>query len=126
MTTGTFAAVQAEPQTESDRQRTSELEVSQSLALRYSELAHTFEARPVDSVLRGFDIVISGLLLVLFSPVIILMSLAILVTSGRPILYIGPKSSDVHLLCTASESASRYSQVDVGDAEAVFRTLEQM
>ena len=91
MTTGTFAAVQAEPQTESDRQRTSELEVSQSLALRYSELAHTFEARPVDTVLRGFDIVISGLLLVLFSPVILLMSLAILVTSGRPILYSGAR-----------------------------------
>jgi lipopolysaccharide/colanic/teichoic acid biosynthesis glycosyltransferase len=91
MSTGTFAAVQAEPQTESDAQRTSELEVSQSLAIRYSELAHTFEPRPVDAVLRGFDIVISGLLLVLFSPVIILMSLAILVTSGRPILYSGAR-----------------------------------
>ena len=91
MTTGTFAAVQAEPQTESDRQRTSELEVSQSLAIRYAELAHTFDARPVDTVLRGFDIVISGLLLVLFSPVILLMSLAILVTSGRPILYSGAR-----------------------------------
>jgi lipopolysaccharide/colanic/teichoic acid biosynthesis glycosyltransferase len=91
VSTGTFAAVQAEPQTESDAQRTSELEVSQSIAIRYGELAHTFEPRRVDAVLRGFDVVISALLLVLFSPIIILMSLAILVTSGRPILYSGAR-----------------------------------
>jgi len=91
MSTGTFAAVQAEPQTESEAQRTSELEISQSIAIGYSELAHTFEPRAVDAVLRGFDIVISAFLLLLFSPIIILLSLAILLTSGRPILYSGAR-----------------------------------
>jgi lipopolysaccharide/colanic/teichoic acid biosynthesis glycosyltransferase len=91
VSTSTFAAVQAEPQSERDAQRTTELERSQALAIRYSELAHTFEPRPVDTVLRGFDIVISALLLVLFSPVILLLALGILVTSGRPILYSGAR-----------------------------------
>jgi lipopolysaccharide/colanic/teichoic acid biosynthesis glycosyltransferase len=91
VSTSTFAAVQAEPQSERDAQRTTELERSQALAIRYSELAHTFEPRPVDTVLRGFDIVISATLLVLFSPVILLLGLGILVTSGRPILYSGAR-----------------------------------
>jgi lipopolysaccharide/colanic/teichoic acid biosynthesis glycosyltransferase len=91
VSTGTFAAVQAEPQTASDAQRTTELEISQSIAIRYSELAHTFAPRPVDAVLRGFDVAISTLLLLVFSPVIVLLALAILVTSGRPILYSGAR-----------------------------------
>jgi lipopolysaccharide/colanic/teichoic acid biosynthesis glycosyltransferase len=91
VSTGTFQAVQAEPQTAADRARTTELESSQSIAERYSALAHTFEPRPVDTVLRGFDIAISGVLLLIFSPLIVLFSLAILVTSGRPILYSGAR-----------------------------------
>jgi lipopolysaccharide/colanic/teichoic acid biosynthesis glycosyltransferase len=91
VSTGTFAAIQVEPQSESDAQRTTELEVSQSIAIRYADLAHTFSPRPVDAVLRGFDIMISALLLLVFSPIIVLLALAILLTSGRPILYLGAR-----------------------------------
>ncbi|MGZ4202482.1 MAG: sugar transferase [Thermoleophilaceae bacterium] len=91
MSTGTFQAVQAEPQTAADAQRTTELESSQSIAERYSQLAHTFEPRPVDAVLRAFDIVIAGVLLLVFSPIIAVFALAILVTTGRPILYSGAR-----------------------------------
>lgn len=34
--------------------------------------------------------------------------------SGRPILYVGPKSSDVHLLCS-QQSTAPYEQVEIGD-----------
>jgi lipopolysaccharide/colanic/teichoic acid biosynthesis glycosyltransferase len=91
MSTGTFAAVQAEPQSESDAQRTTELEVTQAIAIRYADLAHMLSPRPVDAVLRGFDVVISAVLLALFSPVLVLLALAILLTSGRPILYSGAR-----------------------------------
>ena len=91
MSTGTIPVVQPEPQPAGEARRTAELEASQSLAHRYAELAHTFEPRPVDAVLRGFDIVISGLILLVFSPLIAVLALAVLLTSGRPILYQGAR-----------------------------------
>jgi lipopolysaccharide/colanic/teichoic acid biosynthesis glycosyltransferase len=91
MTTGSIPVVQPEPQTAGDALRTAELESSQSLAQRYGELAHTFEPRPVDAVLRGFDIVISSLILLIFSPLLLVLALAILLTSGWPIFYQGPR-----------------------------------
>jgi len=91
MTTGSIPVVQPEPQTAGDALRTAELESSQSLAQRYGELAHTFEPRPVDAVLRGFDIVISFLILLVFSPLLLVLALAVLLTSGRPILYQGAR-----------------------------------
>jgi lipopolysaccharide/colanic/teichoic acid biosynthesis glycosyltransferase len=91
VSTGTIPVVQPEPQTAGEARRTAELEASQSLAQRYGELAHTFEPRPVDAVLRGFDIVISGLILVVLSPLLALLALAVLLTSGRPVLYQGAR-----------------------------------
>jgi lipopolysaccharide/colanic/teichoic acid biosynthesis glycosyltransferase len=91
VTTGTVPVVQPEPQTAGDARRTAELEASQSLARRYAELAHTFEPRPVDAVLRGFDIVIAGLILLFLSPLIAVLALAVLLTSGRPVLYQGAR-----------------------------------
>ena len=91
MSTGTIPAIRQEPQTPAERRRTAELEASQSLARRYAALAHTFEPRPVDRVLRAFDVAISGFILLVCSPLLALFALAVLLTSGRPILYRGAR-----------------------------------
>jgi hypothetical protein len=44
--------------------------------------------------------------------------------SGKDILYVGPRESDVHLLC--SRAKNRYFQVASGDAEGVYRALEAL
>jgi lipopolysaccharide/colanic/teichoic acid biosynthesis glycosyltransferase len=80
-----------EPQSEDERQRTTELEITQSLAERYAELAHTFAPRPIDTVLRALDILLAGTILIVFSPILLLMVVFILITSGRPIFYRGPR-----------------------------------
>lgn len=65
---------------------------SESLAERYARLAHEgLERRPVDASLRVLDIAISGAALLLFSPVALLIALAIRVTSGSPVLYRGAR-----------------------------------
>ena len=52
--------------------------------------------------------------------------------SRRPILYVGSRRSDVHLLCSRQEAAASspagvgYTQVEVGDAEGVARALEEI
>jgi lipopolysaccharide/colanic/teichoic acid biosynthesis glycosyltransferase len=62
----------------------------ESLAERYSRMAHEgYEPRAVDLVLRALDIVISGAVLALFSPVMALVALAIRLDSGKPVLYRG-------------------------------------
>src|SRR3954452_16841541 len=63
----------------------------ESLAERYAAIAHAYEPRPVDRVLRGLDLAIAGLVLLLSSPVLLLFTIAIRVTSGRPILYRGAR-----------------------------------
>jgi hypothetical protein len=47
------------------------------------------------------------------------------IASGRDILYVGPRESDVHLLCAGAKGA-RYWQVNPGDAEGVYSALETM
>jgi lipopolysaccharide/colanic/teichoic acid biosynthesis glycosyltransferase len=80
-----------EPQPVDERQRTAELEITQTLAERYAALAHTFAPRRIDSVLRGCDIALSGLILVVFSPILLLMVAFIAITSGRPVFYRGAR-----------------------------------
>jgi hypothetical protein len=46
------------------------------------------------------------------------------ILSGRPIIFVGPKSSDVHLLC--SRARQRYIQVTPGDADAFAQALDEM
>jgi hypothetical protein len=48
------------------------------------------------------------------------------IDSGKPILYIGPQESDVHLLCNTKSAPGWYARAANGDAEAVFRTLEKL
>jgi lipopolysaccharide/colanic/teichoic acid biosynthesis glycosyltransferase len=63
-----------------------------TLAERYEALAdHAFEHRGVDRTLRALDVVVATTMLVLSSPVLLLMGLAVVVTSGRPVLYRGPR-----------------------------------
>lgn len=59
------------------------------LSRRYAEMAHTFEPRPTDAILRGLDIFISASLLVISAPVIAMVAVLILLTSGHPVLYRG-------------------------------------
>jgi lipopolysaccharide/colanic/teichoic acid biosynthesis glycosyltransferase len=62
-----------------------------SLVERYAAMAHAHEHRPEDWVLRGLDVVLAAAMLVVAVPVVALAALAILVTSGRPILYEGAR-----------------------------------
>jgi lipopolysaccharide/colanic/teichoic acid biosynthesis glycosyltransferase len=65
---------------------------SHTLAERYAALAdHPFERRGVDGLLRALDVVLSGTILLVASPVLALLTLAVALTSGRPVLYRGPR-----------------------------------
>lgn len=48
------------------------------------------------------------------------------IASGRPVLFIGSTRSDVHSLCAAQLSASRYRQCETGDVEAVREALTSL
>jgi lipopolysaccharide/colanic/teichoic acid biosynthesis glycosyltransferase len=62
-----------------------------TLVLGYRRLARETPARPRDVLLRMLDVVLSLFLLVLALPFALLIGLALLVTSGRPILYRGER-----------------------------------
>jgi len=53
-------------------------------------MAHDFEPRPVDAVLRGLDVVLSAAGLLVLLPIIAACALAV-ASSGRPVLYRGPR-----------------------------------
>jgi lipopolysaccharide/colanic/teichoic acid biosynthesis glycosyltransferase len=57
----------------------------------YRQLALEAPARPRDTVLRALDIVFSALFLVISLPISLLMGLAVVVTSGTPVLYRGER-----------------------------------
>jgi len=46
------------------------------------------------------------------------------IASGKPILYIGSRHSDVHLLCSQQLAPARYRQVEVGDPAGVAKALD--
>jgi hypothetical protein len=48
------------------------------------------------------------------------------IDSGKPILYIGPQESDVHLLCNSKSTPGWYARVAAGDPDGVFQTLEKL
>jgi lipopolysaccharide/colanic/teichoic acid biosynthesis glycosyltransferase len=62
-----------------------------SLVEQYRAIAHTFRPRPVDRVLRAFDVVLAGSLLLALSPVLALAAFVVTATGGRPVLYRGPR-----------------------------------
>jgi lipopolysaccharide/colanic/teichoic acid biosynthesis glycosyltransferase len=63
----------------------------ESLAERYAAIAHAYEPRPIDRVLRAIDLLIAGGVLLLASPLLLLFAAAIRLTSGRPIFYRGAR-----------------------------------
>ena len=63
-----------------------------SLAEQYSVMAsESFAPRRVDIALRGLDLLIAGSALIVLSPLLGLLALATLITSGRPVLYRGAR-----------------------------------
>jgi len=67
-------------------------EPPESLAVRYARMAHRgFQPRLGDAVLRGVDIVFSLVALVLLSPFLFLIALALRIASGSPVLYRGSR-----------------------------------
>jgi lipopolysaccharide/colanic/teichoic acid biosynthesis glycosyltransferase len=69
-----------------------QLEISPSLAEHYAEIAsEAYAPRRVDIALRGLDLIIAGTALLVLSPLLALLSLATLLTSGRPVLYRGDR-----------------------------------
>src|ERR671930_2176078 len=64
---------------------------SDSLILRFSELTEASPARPRDIVLRALDLVLAALFLLLSLPLTIPIALALLTTSGSPLLYRGER-----------------------------------
>ena len=68
-----------------------ELEVGETLAERYSRLAQETPARGRDLALRALDILFASLFLILTAPLVAAIALALLITSGRPLLYRGER-----------------------------------
>jgi lipopolysaccharide/colanic/teichoic acid biosynthesis glycosyltransferase len=67
-------------------------DMGESLAERYANLSR--ESLPhtgIDGVLRALDLVIALVALILLAPFLLLVALALLVTSGRPLLYRGAR-----------------------------------
>jgi lipopolysaccharide/colanic/teichoic acid biosynthesis glycosyltransferase len=63
-----------------------------TLAEQYSVIAsEAFAPRRVDVALRGLDVLIAGSALLLLSPLLGLLAVATLITSGRPVLYRGER-----------------------------------
>ena len=62
-----------------------------TLVRGYRELARGAQARPRDVLLRGLDLVLSALFLVVMLPLAAAIALILLVTSGRPVLYRGER-----------------------------------
>jgi lipopolysaccharide/colanic/teichoic acid biosynthesis glycosyltransferase len=64
---------------------------SEPLAERYARLAQESPARGRDAVLRGLGIVLAAVFLLLSLPISLGIALAIVASSGRPILYRGER-----------------------------------
>src|SRR3954468_10548843 len=62
----------------------------ESLVARYARMAHDFEPRFVDRVLRALDVVLAAAGMTVLAPVLALAALGVL-ASGRPLLYRGAR-----------------------------------
>jgi lipopolysaccharide/colanic/teichoic acid biosynthesis glycosyltransferase len=82
----------APTQTEAVAMSAAQPDRAQSLADQYSQIAaEAFAPRRVDFALRTLDLIIAGSALLLLSPLLGLLALATLLTSGRPVLYRGQR-----------------------------------
>jgi lipopolysaccharide/colanic/teichoic acid biosynthesis glycosyltransferase len=79
-----------EPARPVDQLRDEQLAATEAIAARYAaHAAAPYDERHLDAVLRAMDVVLAATILVACSPVILLAVLAVLLTSGRPVLYRG-------------------------------------
>jgi lipopolysaccharide/colanic/teichoic acid biosynthesis glycosyltransferase len=62
-----------------------------TLVERYRAIAHEFQPRPVDHLLRAIDIVLGGALLLAALPLLAACGVAVLASGGAPILYRGAR-----------------------------------
>jgi lipopolysaccharide/colanic/teichoic acid biosynthesis glycosyltransferase len=63
-----------------------------SLVERYAAMAHAFEPRPIDHVLRGMDLVIGGAAAIVTAPLCLLIAVLLKLGSPRcPVLYRGSR-----------------------------------
>ncbi len=62
-----------------------------TLVERYQRMAHAFEPRPVDLLLRVVDVTIAAVASVVLSPVMALVALAVRATGRGPVLYRGAR-----------------------------------
>ncbi|NUR75321.1 MAG: sugar transferase [Thermoleophilia bacterium] len=62
-----------------------------TLVTGYTRLAADTPKRRIDLELRTLDVLLSGLFLIVLSPVALLIAGVVLVTSGRPVLYRGQR-----------------------------------
>jgi lipopolysaccharide/colanic/teichoic acid biosynthesis glycosyltransferase len=86
------APTRAPAQSETVAASSPESDRAPSLAEQYSVMAsESFAPRRVDIALRGLDLMIAGAALVLLSPLLGLLALATLLTSGTPVLYRGER-----------------------------------
>jgi glycosyltransferase involved in cell wall biosynthesis len=60
-----------------------------------------------------------------FSGIVLPSKVYACIGSGRPIIYVGPKSSDVHLLCS-QQTPGAYTQVEPGDIVGFAAALERL
>jgi lipopolysaccharide/colanic/teichoic acid biosynthesis glycosyltransferase len=66
------------------------LEHHNSLVEQYASMSHVFQPRPMDHVLRFLDVVIAGAALIVTSPLMALIAVAVKLNSPRaPVLYRG-------------------------------------
>jgi lipopolysaccharide/colanic/teichoic acid biosynthesis glycosyltransferase len=63
----------------------------ETLVERYARMAHTFQPRPVDRVLRVLDRVLAVVGLVVTSPLMVLCALAVRLSGSRGVLYRGAR-----------------------------------
>ena len=69
---------------------------SDSFVERFSTLVRGSPKRRVDLELRALDILIAGFFLLVLSPLIGLIALALVMSSGRPLLYRGQRVGRDH------------------------------
>jgi lipopolysaccharide/colanic/teichoic acid biosynthesis glycosyltransferase len=86
------ASARAPAETESVAPPASQPESLSSFAEQYAGIAgEVYAPRKVDIALRALDLIIAGGALIVLSPLLGLLALATLITSGRPVLYRGER-----------------------------------
>ena len=65
--------------------------IEDTLIRGYRQLASATPTRSRDALLRGLDVAFSALFLLVLLPLTLLIALATVATSGRPILYVGER-----------------------------------